>query len=99
LGRFPGNPTPSKYHVTTNDTSHGVWSKPYGVKNASWVDSAVAYKNKKLELKMDMTIGHTNWFAFDDGHGGVFWMDSVAVRGGESELKRIYSTCRLIKYS
>ncbi|MGG2017829.1 GW domain-containing glycosaminoglycan-binding protein [Bacillus sp. S10(2024)] len=73
------------YHVATNDTSHGVWSKPYGVKNAAWIDSAVAYKNKKLVLKMYIHLGDTYWYAFDNGHGGVFWIDKDVVRIGEAK--------------
>ncbi|MFI8708204.1 GW domain-containing glycosaminoglycan-binding protein [Bacillus sp. NPDC077411] len=72
-----------EYHVTTNDTSHSVWSKPYGVKNASWIDSAVAYKNKKLESKMSIYMGKTRWLAFDNGRGGVFWLDSDVVSEGK----------------
>ncbi|SFJ95822.1 MULTISPECIES: GW domain-containing glycosaminoglycan-binding protein [unclassified Bacillus (in: firmicutes)] len=71
------------YHVSTNDTSHGVWSRPYGMKNASWIGSAVEYKNKNLELKMSLRLRYTTWFAFDNGHGGVFWIDSDVVSEGK----------------
>lgn len=68
------------YRVTTNDTSHGVWSKPYGIKNATWIDSAVAYKNKKLQIKQCITVGNTEWYGFDDERGGLYWIDGDFVK-------------------
>lgn len=68
------------YRVKTNDTSHGVWSKPYGVNGAAWIDSAVAYKNKSLKIIKGIHIGKTEWYAFDNGNGGVFWVDKELLR-------------------
>lgn len=70
------------YHVSTSEGRHGLWSRPFGMQNASWVGSAVDNKYKNLNLKMSINYNGVTWFAFDNGQGGVFWVDSQAVSEG-----------------
>ncbi|MCM3737900.1 GW domain-containing glycosaminoglycan-binding protein [Bacillus cytotoxicus] len=72
------------YHISTSESRHGLWSRPYGVQNASWVGSAVDNKNKNLKLKMSINLNGVTWYAFDKGNGNVFWVDSSAVSEGHA---------------
>ncbi|HDX9578531.1 TPA: GW domain-containing glycosaminoglycan-binding protein [Bacillus pseudomycoides] len=69
------------YHIS-NTQDHAVWTRPYGLQNASWVGTASEFKNKNLNVEMSVNYNGTTWFGFSNGRGGLNWIDSRAVSEG-----------------
>ncbi|SFI01720.1 Uncharacterized protein YvpB [Bacillus sp. 71mf] len=71
------------YHVS-NPEGHTVWSRPYGMQNASYIGFASNFANKNLNVKLSVNYNGVTWYAFRDNKGGLNWIDSRAVVQGST---------------
>lgn len=69
------------YHVS-NAQSHGVLTRPWGMQNASWIGSAVDYKNMNLNVEMSLNYNGVTWYGFKNQKNQMSWVDSRAMDEG-----------------
>ena len=70
------------YHVGNNQ-GHSVWTRPYGMQNASYVGSASDFANKNLNVVLSVNFNGVTWFGFKNSKGSLNWIDSKAVVKGD----------------
>lgn len=71
------------YHVENNQ-GHAVWTRPYGMQNASYVGSASDFTNKNLDVKLSVNYNGVTWYGFKNSKGNLNWIDSRAVVQGST---------------
>ncbi|MGF2715655.1 GW domain-containing glycosaminoglycan-binding protein [Bacillus cereus] len=69
------------YHITTNDTRHGAWTRPFGFQNAGWVDSLTNFTDKNINAEMSIDFNGTTWIGFKN-QGRMNWLDKRAISEG-----------------
>ncbi|PGZ95414.1 hypothetical protein COE51_20295 [Bacillus pseudomycoides] len=69
------------YHVS-NSQGHSVWSRPYGMQNASYIGPASDFSNRNLKIKLSVNYNGVTWYAFSGTKGSLNWIDSRAVVQG-----------------
>ncbi|WP_416828332.1 GW domain-containing glycosaminoglycan-binding protein [Ectobacillus polymachus] len=69
------------YHVSSSQ-DHGVWTRPYGMQNASWAGSASDFTNMNLTIRMAINYNGVTWYEFIDQKGRMNWIDSRAMSNG-----------------
>ncbi|WP_459500288.1 GW domain-containing glycosaminoglycan-binding protein [Bacillus sp. C1] len=69
------------YHVS-NTQGHTVWTRPFGLQNASWVGSASDFTNTNLNVELSINYNNVTWYGFKNQRGQMNWIDSRAVSQG-----------------
>ncbi|SFC04001.1 Uncharacterized protein YvpB [Bacillus sp. 491mf] len=71
------------YHIENNQ-GHAVWTRPYGMQNASFVGSASDFIHKNLNVKLSVNYNGVTWYGFKNSKGNLNWIDSRAVVQGSA---------------
>ncbi|MDC2864382.1 GW domain-containing glycosaminoglycan-binding protein [Bacillus sp. BP-3] len=58
---------------------NGIWSVPYGLEDARWVNGANAYSNKPIHVTRRLVMGNTTWYNFEVDGREQGWVDAKAV--------------------
>ncbi|MDP7977849.1 GW domain-containing glycosaminoglycan-binding protein [Bacillus multifaciens] len=65
--------------------NNGIWSLPYGVKGANYVDNSDKYAYDNIKLIEKATFGDTTWYKFSVDGKVIGWVDAKALDKGEAK--------------
>ncbi|WP_416828448.1 GW domain-containing glycosaminoglycan-binding protein [Ectobacillus polymachus] len=69
----------SQKQIMAKTNGNGIWSAPYGMEGAKYIDSTNNYTGKDVQLSQQMTYKNVVWDQFSVDGKAIGWIDSRAL--------------------